>query len=134
MDHILRCWSDRSPTTRALLHIRIIALRILTIVPEGLRRRLGRLLRSRLDIDLRRRRNDSRRISIRVSIRTPVGLHEWPDGKHNARPDEDTPMAETPSMMEAPSMMKAPSMAEAASMTEARPTTEGIPRYWAGYE
>jgi len=118
----LRCRGDWSPTTRALLHIWIVALGILTIVPEGLRRRLSRLLRDRLDIDLRRRRNNDRRISIRVSIRTPVGFHEWADGKHDARPDKDTPMTEARPMM------------EATAMAEARPTTEGIPWYRAGHK
>jgi len=124
----LRCRGDWSPTTRALLHIWIVALGILTIVPEGLRRRLSRLLRDRLDIDLRRRRNDDRRISIRVSIRTPVGFHERADGKHDARPDKDTPMTEATAMAEARPMM------EATAMTEARPTTEGIPWYRAGHK
>src|SRR4029450_3685407 len=121
IDDALRCRGDRSPTTRALLHIWIVALGILTIVPEGLRRRLGRLLGARLDIDLRRGRNDGRRIDIRVSIRAPVGFHERPDGEHDARPDEDTPMTKAPAVMEAPAMMEAP------TVTEAMPTARGRP-------
>jgi len=115
VEHTLRRRGDRSPATRALLHIGIVTVWILIIVP-GVRRRLGRLLGGRLDIDLGRGGNDGRRVGIWVGIRAPVGSHERPDGEHDARPDEDTPMT------------------EATPMPEARPTTECIPRYRAGHE
>jgi len=132
MEHALRRRGDRSPATRALLHIWIVALGILTIVPGGLRRRLGRHLGGRLDIDLGRGCNDDRRvgiwISIRVGIWAPVGSHERPDGEHDARPDEDTPMTEATPMPEARPMP------EANPMPEARPTTECIPWHRAHHE
>ena len=120
MEHALRRRGDRSPATRALLHIGVVTLGILTIVP-GLRRRLGRLLGGRLDIDLGRGGNDGRRGGIWVGIRAPVGAHVRPDGEHDARPNEDTPMTEAMPMMEAmPTMGAMP--------------TECIPWDWAHHE
>jgi hypothetical protein len=63
-----------------------------------------------LDIDLGRGCDDDRRVGIGV----PVRAHEGPEGEHNARPDEDTPMMDMVSRMEAMPMMEAMS-------------TEGIP-------
>src|SRR4029077_15698717 len=70
-----RCWDDRAPAAGALLHIRVVALGIVTIVP-------GR--RSRLDIDLRGWSDDDRRDRIRRPVRVPVR----PDGHPEGRPDE----------------------------------------------
>ncbi len=111
MEYALRRRGDRSPAARALLHIGVVALGILTIVPGGLRRRLGRLLGGRLDIDLGRGLNDDWRVGIWVGIwvgiRAPVGSHVRSDGEHNARPNEDTPMTEAMTMVEAMPVMEA---------------------------
>ena len=58
---------DRAPAAGALLDIRIVALRVLTIIPGRSCRRRGRLGR-RLDIDRRRGLDDHRRIRIDIGI------------------------------------------------------------------
>src|SRR6266536_6702196 len=91
-DHaLLRGRSNRSPSARALLHVRVVALRILTIVPEGrYRRRLGRRLWGGLHIDRGGRRDDDRRVIIRCPVWPPVGRIVRPEGDHTTRTDEDT--------------------------------------------
>jgi len=101
-----RC--DLPPSTRALLHIRVVALRILTIVPGGL---CGGLCRGRLDIDRRWGRDDNRWVAIWHPIWSPVGFPERPDGEHNMWSDKD---------------MRA--------MPEAMATTPRVPWYGACYE
>ena len=71
------CWitiwwgrSDRSPATMALLDIRVVALRVVTIIPIG-RWRRGRPRRRRFDID-RRGRDHHRGVVIGSPVRSPI--------------------------------------------------------------
>jgi len=93
LEHTLGRLGERGdwlPATRALLHLRVISLRILAIIPisRGRKRRV-RCLGSGLDIDLRRRSDDNRWI---VGIWGPVvGPPVWPQGDDDTGPNEDTP-------------------------------------------
>ena len=97
--------NDRSPSAGALLHIRVVALRIVAIVPGG----LGRRLWCGLDIDLRGRRDDDRRVAIRRPVRSPVGCPERPNGEHKRRPEENMP-AMVPEVMATEAMATTPRM------------------------
>src|SRR5262245_4423053 len=93
LEHTLGRLGERGdwlPATRALLHLRVISLGLLTIIPisRGRRRRV-RCLGSGLDIDLRRGSDDNRWI---VGIWGPVvGPPVGPQGDDDAGPNEDTP-------------------------------------------
>jgi hypothetical protein len=84
-----RGWSNGSPAPRALLDIRIVPLGLLAVVPvRRSRRKRVWCLGSRLHIDRRRGRHDSRWI---VGIRRPVGSPIRPKGDNNTWPNKDTP-------------------------------------------
>src|SRR5712691_181807 len=76
-----RRWGNRTPATRALAHIRVVAVGIVAIIPGGRFRRLSRGFGGRLDIHLWGG-CDVGWIPIRVQVRVPV----WPDGCHDTRP------------------------------------------------
>jgi hypothetical protein len=96
--HLLRGRGDRLPSSRALLHIRVVARRVVAVVPVRLRREsLDRQLLSGLDIHGRGSHHYRR---VRISIRPPVGRPQWPDP--NGDPWASPPVEAVPSMPTAP--------------------------------
>src|SRR6266853_2255723 len=85
---LLWCGRYRSPSPWALLDIRVIVRRIVTVIPRGLWRRGDR--------ELSGWRDDNGRVSIRVGIgvgvRPPVGSPEWPDPDPDGEPWAAKPM------------------------------------------
>src|SRR6266446_1861232 len=78
-----RRWGDRTPATRALAYIRVVALGIVAIIPGGRRRRLDRHRGCRLDRDGRRWGNDNGWVGIGCPVRVPVRVPVRPNGHAN---------------------------------------------------
>jgi hypothetical protein len=102
---------DRSPATRALLDIWVVALRVVTIVPIE-RGRRGSSRRGRFDIDRSRGRHDHRGVGIGSPVRSPI------------RSNPEEPMVPSESMMASESMVP----------TKPVSTPSGVPWPHAGHK
>jgi hypothetical protein len=95
---LLRRRGDRLPSSWAVLHIWVVAPRVVAVVPVGLRREgLDRQLLSGLDIH---GRGSHHYRGVRISIRSPIGRPQWPDP--NADSWASPPVGAMPSMPTAP--------------------------------
>src|SRR5215831_4972405 len=124
--------SDRSPATRALLDIRVVALRVVTIIPRG-RWRRGSSWRRGFDID-RRGRDHHRRVIIGSPVGFPIRSPVRSDPEEHTGASEAM-MAAKPVVPTKPMMPTKP-MVPTKPMMAAKPVgaPSGVPAPYAGHE